>query len=137
MISEVTTSQKAIAITFDDGPNPIYTPQVMDILLAANAKATFFVVGEQVEKNPEIVKRAYAEGHEIGNHTYTHPKLSQLPREQCLEEIKRNEKMIKSLIGHNPVVFRPPFLDCHQELASILGEKGYSMIGALNLEAQD
>ncbi|KAA9015997.1 polysaccharide deacetylase family protein [Niallia endozanthoxylica] len=137
MINEVPTKQKVVAITFDDGPNPIYTPQVLDIFLKAKGKATFFVVGEQAEQNPEIVKRAFDEGHEIGNHTYTHFKLSQLRQQQCIEEIERNEQLIQSLTGQKPVVFRPPYLDYHQELTAILEEKGYSMIGALNLEARD
>ena len=64
--------EKVIALTFDDGPDEDFTPQVLDILKKYNVKATFFVVGEKVEWNPEIVKREYEEGHEIGNHTFTH-----------------------------------------------------------------
>ena len=137
MITEVSTSQKAVAITFDDGPNPIYTPQVLEIFAKAEGKATFFMIGEQMEKNPELVKEAAEQGHEIGNHTYTHPKLTELTPADCLAEIERTEQMIRELTGKKPVTFRPPYLDYNHETISVVESKGYSMIGALNLEAQD
>ncbi|MBT2657144.1 polysaccharide deacetylase family protein [Bacillus sp. ISL-18] len=137
MINEVSTSQKAVAITFDDGPNPIYTPEVLDIFAKAGGKATFFMIGEQMEKNPEIVKEVAEQGHEIGNHTFSHPKLSELSPADCLSEIERNEKIIQELTGQLPVVFRPPYLDYNNDTISILKDKGYPMIGALNMEAQD
>ncbi|WP_026564805.1 polysaccharide deacetylase family protein [Bacillus sp. UNC41MFS5] len=137
MINEVPTSHKAVAITFDDGPNPTYTPQVLEIFSEAVGKATFFMIGEQMKKYPEVVKQVAALGHEIGNHTFTHPKLSQLSNSECLEEIEQNEKLIEELTGQNPVVFRPPYLDYNQGTVSLLQQKGYPMIGALNLEAQD
>nr|WP_263324412.1 polysaccharide deacetylase family protein [Neobacillus sp. Marseille-Q6967] len=137
MISDITTSQKVVAITFDDGPNPTYTPQVLEIFSEAKGKATFFMIGEQMEKNPDVAKQVAAQGHEIGNHTYTHPKLSQLTHEECAAEIYRTERLIEDLTGRKPVVFRPPFLDYNEDIVSLLQQKGYPMIGALNLEAQD
>jgi peptidoglycan-N-acetylglucosamine deacetylase len=137
LINEVSTSEKLVAMTFDDGPNPIYTPQVLDIFLEVKGKATFFMLGEQMERYPEVLGRVMDEGHEIGNHTYTHPKLSHLNREQCEEEMKRNEKIIVDLSGKKPVVFRPPYLDYSEETVSIVQQKGYAMIGAVNLEARD
>lgn len=137
MINEVSTSEKLIAITFDDGPNTIFTPQVLDIFSEVDGKATFFMIGEQIEKCPELVKKAYELGHEIGNHTYTHPKLSQLSREDCFGEIERTKKLITELVGHKPVVFRPPYLDFNDETVSVLNQMGYPMIGALNMEAKD
>lgn len=137
MINEVPTSQNAVAITFDDGPNPIYTPQVIEIFSNAKGKATFFMIGEQMRNHPEIVKQVAVQGHEIGNHTYTHPKLSQLSSAECWEEIQETEKLIEELAGRKPVVFRPPYLDYNQETVSILQQKEYPMIGAVNLEAQD
>ncbi|MFB5193399.1 polysaccharide deacetylase family protein [Neobacillus sp. KR4-4] len=137
MINEVHTSRKAVAITFDDGPNPIYTPQVLEIFSEAAGKATFFMIGDQMKKNPEVVKQVAALGHEIGNHTFTHPKLSLLSTAECLEEIEQNEVLIKELTGRKPVVFRPPYLDYNQDTVSLLMQKGYPMIGAINLEAQD
>ncbi|TWD98844.1 peptidoglycan/xylan/chitin deacetylase (PgdA/CDA1 family) [Neobacillus bataviensis] len=137
MITEVSTTQKAVAITFDDGPNPIYTPEVLEIFEKAEGKATFFMIGEQMKDQPGIVKLAAEQGHEIGNHTYSHPKLSALTPAECLAEIESNEQIIRELTGQAPVVFRPPYLDYNQDTISIVESKGYSMIGALNLEAQD
>lgn len=137
MIQEVHTSRNLVAITFDDGPNPVYTPQVLEIFAEAEAKATFFMLGEQMDKCPELVKQAFEQGHEIGNHTYTHPKLSRISRAQCIDEIERNEQMVESLTGLRPKVFRPPYLDYSNETLSILKDRGYPMIGALNLEALD
>jgi len=137
MINEVPTSRKAVAITFDDGPNPAYTPQVLEIFSEAVGKATFFMIGEQMKKYPEVVKQVAALGHEIGNHTFTHPKLSLLSTAECLEEIEQNEKLIEELAGRKPIVFRPPYLDYNQDTVSLLELKGYPMIGALNLEAHD
>jgi peptidoglycan-N-acetylglucosamine deacetylase len=137
MINEVSTSQRAVAITFDDGPNPVYTPQVLEIFSEAQGKATFFMIGEQMRSNPEVVKQVVAAGHEIGNHTFTHPKLSQLNTAECLAEIEQTEKLIEELVGSKPVVFRPPYLDYNQDTVALLQTKRYPMIGALNLEAQD
>jgi len=137
LINEVYTSQKAVAITFDDGPNPIYTPQVLKIFAEAKGKATFFMIGEQINASPEITKAVADQGHEIGNHTYTHAKLSELNTADCLDEIERNERLIQELIGKKPRILRPPYLDYNQETISITGQKGYPLIGALNMEAHD
>jgi peptidoglycan/xylan/chitin deacetylase (PgdA/CDA1 family) len=130
-------SQKAVAITFDDGPNPIYTPQLLEIFSEAGGKATFFMIGKQISAAPALVQKVAELGHEIGNHTYTHPKLSELSQEDCLEEIERTERLIEDLIGLKPVVFRPPYLDYNEDTISVMQQKGYPMIGAVNLEAQD
>lgn len=137
MINEIPTSQRVVAITFDDGPNSVYTPQVLEIFSKAKGKATFFMIGEQMRNHPEIVKQVLDQGHEIGNHTFTHPKLSKLSIKDSLEEIEQTEKLIEEMTGRKPIVFRPPFLDYNQDTLSILQQKGYAMIGALNLEAQD
>lgn len=137
MINEIPTTQRVVAITFDDGPNPVYTPQILEIFSEAKGKATFFMIGEQMRNHPEVVKQVCDQGHEIGNHTFTHPKLSQLSIQDCLKEIEETEKLIEELAGRKPVIFRPPYLDYHQETVSLLQKKSYPMIGALNLEAQD
>ncbi|YBZ95451.1 polysaccharide deacetylase family protein [Bacillus sp. AK031] len=137
LINEIPTAKKAIAITFDDGPNSIYTQQLLDILQEANGKATFFMIGEQMEKCPDVVKEVSAQGHEIGNHTYKHPRLSALSREDCFREIEDTERLIEKLAGFKPAVFRPPYLDYNQNTVQILQQKGYPMIGALNMDAQD
>lgn len=137
IIHEVPMREKLIAITFDDGPHPIYTPQLLEIFDAVGGKATFFMVGEEMQKHRDLVKKVYDVGHEIGNHTYTHPHLSKLSMEQCLDEIERNENLVEELVGQKPVVFRPPYFDYNDEVIGILGEKGYPMIGAMNGEARD
>jgi peptidoglycan/xylan/chitin deacetylase (PgdA/CDA1 family) len=137
LINDVSTSQKVVAITFDDGPNPIYTAQVLDIFRESEGKATFFMIGEQMDQYPEMVKKVVEQGHEIGNHTYTHAKLSQLSPEECVEEIERTEKLIQELVGQKPVVFRPPYLDYNDDTILVMQQKDYPMIGALNMEAQD
>jgi peptidoglycan-N-acetylglucosamine deacetylase len=137
MINEIHTSKKVVAITFDDGPNPVYTPQVLEIFSKAKGKATFFMIGEQMRNHPEVVKLVTDQGHEIGNHTFTHPKLSQLSIHDCLNEIEETEKLIEKMAGRKPVIFRPPYFDYNQDTVSLLQKKKYPMIGALNLEAQD
>ncbi|MGD6969089.1 polysaccharide deacetylase family protein [Rossellomorea vietnamensis] len=138
MINKVRTDEKVLAVTFDDGPNAVYTPQVLEILQKANAKATFYMIGEQMERCPELVKRAAELGHEIGNHTYTHPRMTELSQEECLAEIERTESLIERLTGEKPASFRPPFLDYDHVTTAALQEKGYShFIGAVNLEARD
>nr|WP_026021840.1 polysaccharide deacetylase family protein [Bacillus timonensis] len=137
MIQGLSISKKVVAFTFDDGPHPLYTPQVLEIFKDVGGRATFFMVGEEMEKYPKLVKRVASEGHEIGNHTYSHPYLSKISDEECLGEIDRNEVLVEELIGQKPVVFRPPYFDYNDQVCRILDKKGYSMIGALNFEARD
>ncbi|WP_068615915.1 polysaccharide deacetylase family protein [Paenibacillus tuaregi] len=97
------------ALTFDDGPDPVYTPQLLDLLKKYNAKATFFVVGSNAEKNPEIVKRMYEEGHLIGIHNYIH-KTNWLMRPGTVKkQILRTDKIIHDVTGFNTHYYRPPW----------------------------
>ena len=98
-----------IAMTFDDGPSPETTPRLLDILKQRNIKATFFMIGQNAERNPAIVKRILAEGHEIGNHSWTHPQLSKLSDDRVTEEINKTQNAIKDASGYTPVVMRPPY----------------------------
>ncbi|MBM7604372.1 peptidoglycan/xylan/chitin deacetylase (PgdA/CDA1 family) [Metabacillus crassostreae] len=138
IINEIPTVEKVIAFTFDDGPDPIYTTQLLEIFHSVRGKATFFMIGEEVVKYPEIVRKVAEQGHDIGNHTFSHPNLSMLSTAKCLEEIELNEKSIEKVIRQKPVVFRPPYLDYNEDTISSISNKGYPpMIGALNLEARD
>lgn len=101
-------SQKKIALTFDDGPHPLYTPEILDILKEYNIKATFFVVGQNVELHPEIVKRAISEEHDIGNHTFTHCHVSDTSFEEITKEIQSCEETIYELCEYHVKLFRPP-----------------------------
>src|SRR5260221_6346290 len=88
-----------IAMTFDDGPSPETTPRLLDILKQRNIKATFFMISQNAERNPEILKRLFADGHEIGNHSSTHPQLAKLPDDRGTEEITRTHDAITNASG--------------------------------------
>lgn len=100
---------KKLAITFDDGPDPEYTPQVLDTLHDLKVPATFFVVGRNVENAPDLVRRIYDEGHEIGSHTFTHADLGAVDRRRVRLELNATQRAIQSITGHSTVLFRPPF----------------------------
>jgi peptidoglycan/xylan/chitin deacetylase (PgdA/CDA1 family) len=100
---------KKVALTFDDGPHPIYTPRLLDELKKRDIKATFFVTGENVENNREIVQRMYSEGHLIGNHTYSHIQLTSYNREEFCSEITRTNEVIYDITGMQVNYVRPPY----------------------------
>jgi len=108
VFSNTKTTQKVVALTFDDGPYPPYTEQVLDVLKEYHVPATFFVVGQNVEKYPELVKRIADEGHQIGNHTYHHIDLLKANRKVIAEEIDNTSKAILSAAGISPHLMRPP-----------------------------
>ena len=98
-----------IAITFDDGPSPAWTPQLLDGLKERNVKATFFLIGENAKNNPELVKREAEEGHLIGNHTYHHVEITRVPDETAQEEILMTNEVITGITGEEVSYMRPPF----------------------------
>jgi cellulose synthase/poly-beta-1,6-N-acetylglucosamine synthase-like glycosyltransferase/peptidoglycan/xylan/chitin deacetylase (PgdA/CDA1 family)/spore germination protein YaaH len=98
-----------VAITFDDGPDPRWTPKVLDILKAANVKAAFFLVGVNAERYPELVRRIVNEGHEIGNHTYYHPNLSLCWPEHIRLELNATQLLLETITGRATTFFRPPY----------------------------
>jgi len=102
-------SSNNVYLTFDDGPNPNSTPMVLDILKRNNVKATFFLLGERAKSYPAIVKRIKREGHEIGNHTYTHSDGYNINDAKILREIKDSHDTVKNITGSSPRYFRPPF----------------------------
>src|SRR5260370_521989 len=97
-----------VAITFDDGPDPRWTPKILDILKAANVKATFFIVGVNAERYPTLVRRIVDEGHEIGNHTYYHPNLPLCWPEHIRLELNAPQLLLETLTGPPTTLFRPP-----------------------------
>lgn len=97
-----------IALTFDDGPHLEQTPRLLDLLAAANAHATFFVVGERAEQYPALIRRIAAEGHELGNHTWTHSEPSQTSAAQFLDEVAQTRRLIQDLTGQDCRLMRPP-----------------------------
>jgi len=100
---------RRVALTFDDGPASPFTEQILDILRDRNVPATFFVCGKNVERVPELIRRIHAEGHTLGNHTYSHPFLYFLSRVRIAEEIDRTQEAIEKATGYLPKLFRPPY----------------------------
>ncbi|MET3978528.1 cellulose synthase/poly-beta-1,6-N-acetylglucosamine synthase-like glycosyltransferase/peptidoglycan/xylan/chitin deacetylase (PgdA/CDA1 family)/spore germination protein YaaH [Mucilaginibacter sp. UYP25] len=98
-----------VVLTFDDGPDPEFTPRILDILKKEKVPASFFVVGSMVEKNIPLLKRIYDEGYEIGNHTYLHPDISTISIERVNLELNATRKLIESVTGRSTILFRPPF----------------------------
>ena len=99
----------AVALTFDDGPDPVFTPRILDILAEFNARATFFVIGKRAEQHPAVVRAIADAGHEVGNHTYRHRPLWLLPPYQTREEIDRGAQALTAILGQPPGYFRPPW----------------------------
>lgn len=100
---------KRVALTFDDGPHKTVTKEILKVLDKYDAKATFFMLGNQVKKNKDVLKEVKKRGHEIGNHSYSHKNLTKLKPEQVLLEVKSTNAVIKSVIGEEATVFRPPY----------------------------
>lgn len=115
-----------IALTFDDGPHPVYTPKLLDGLRDRQVKATFFVVGKNIEGHEEIIERMDAEGHLIGNHTYDHVKITGLPPEKACAQIFRTSERINEITGKQTEFVRPPFgawdknLECGFQMFPVL-----------------
>jgi len=135
--------ERLIALTFDDGPDPQYTPQILDILQRRQVPATFFVVGVNAERSPRLLQRIYAEGHEIGNHTYSHLDLSTASRARLQFELNATQRIIQHDLGVSTLLFRPPYTvdsepQTPQELEAILRAQqlGYITIGA-RIDPQD
>src|SRR5437867_675323 len=118
-----------IAMTFDDGPSPTLTPKLLDLLAARHIKVTFFVIGENVAEHPEIVARAAREGHEIANHSWSHPNLGKMSQEGVRSQLQRTDDAIKSAMGKSPTLLRPPYGSItEREKRWIHDEFGYDII---------
>ena len=108
VLCEVDTSEKRVALTFDDGPNPRNTPALLRLLEAKGLNATFFVVGKRVSAFPEIAQETVAAGHELGNHTYNHYPLTLLPRGVVRRELERTTAIVAETCGIQTMFMRPP-----------------------------
>jgi peptidoglycan/xylan/chitin deacetylase (PgdA/CDA1 family) len=107
--AQVRVDQPYIAMTFDDGPSAENTPRLLEMLKQRNVKATFFLIGQNAASNPDIVRRILADGHEIGNHSWTHPQLSKLSDDRVTAEITQTQDVIKDTSGFTPSLLRPPY----------------------------
>ncbi|MEH7377647.1 polysaccharide deacetylase family protein [Neobacillus drentensis] len=130
--------RKEVVLTFDDGPDPTYTPQILDILDKNHIKGSFFIIGENALKHPELVNKMYKEGHEIGNHTFTHPDVASITPFQTRMELNANQRLFQEITGHSMTLFRPPYVanaepSTKSELEPILRaqDMGYTMVGEL------
>ncbi|MDP5274393.1 polysaccharide deacetylase family protein [Chengkuizengella axinellae] len=124
-----TDSKNEIVLTFDDGPDEKFTPQILDVLKKHNVKATFFLLGKQAEKHPQIVKRIQKEGHNIGNHTYKHSNLHIKGNKKFQEEILKTSQVLKQIVGYEPRLFRAPLGKLNGNLVESLGELNYFVVG--------
>lgn len=109
IVNHGSVEEHVIALTFDDGPHPKYTNEILDLLKEYDVKATFFVLGKLAEAYPDIIKRQWKEGHEIGNHTYSHIDTKKVTKEVLLEEYEKTQNIIFELTNNKPKLFRPPY----------------------------
>jgi cellulose synthase/poly-beta-1,6-N-acetylglucosamine synthase-like glycosyltransferase/peptidoglycan/xylan/chitin deacetylase (PgdA/CDA1 family)/spore germination protein YaaH len=137
------TDDKKVVLTFDDGPDEKYTPQMLDILKRYHVPATFFVMGLNASAHPDILKRIIDEGNEIGNHTYTHPDVSAISQEQFKIEIDATERLFESLLGRKSLLFRPPYAEDIEPVTpeqvaplALSSELGYYTVG-INIDPTD
>jgi peptidoglycan/xylan/chitin deacetylase (PgdA/CDA1 family) len=117
-----------IALTFDDGPNPGVTDRILDELQKRGAKATFFMIGERIAASPELARRVVAEGHDVANHTYTHPKLTEVPPARVEEELQKTQDIIHDVLGVQATWFRPPYLTFRRDLAPHVQRRGLRVV---------
>ncbi|KXZ40293.1 polysaccharide deacetylase family sporulation protein PdaB [Alkalithermobacter thermoalcaliphilus JW-YL-7 = DSM 7308] len=127
-IYSVETREKKVAISFDAAWGETYTKDILDILDKYNVKTTFFLVGFWVDRYPEMVKQIHERGHEIGNHSTTHPKMSLLSKEQIIKELETTSSKIEKITGKRTTLFRPPFGDYNNTLIDTASELGYYTI---------
>jgi peptidoglycan/xylan/chitin deacetylase (PgdA/CDA1 family) len=124
------STNNQIAITFDDGPLPHLTSSILEILKQHNVSATFFCIGNRVERHPEILKEVYAHGHAVGNHTFFHGKyFDLLPARKMSEELEQTDEAIMKTIGVKPRFFRPPYGVTNPNLAKAIKRGGYVTMG--------
>ena len=117
-----------LALTFDDGPHPEFTPRLLDVLAEHQLTATFFVIGELAERHPDIVRRIAAEGHELGNHTWTHSEPSQTSPRQFLDEVRRTDELLIELTGSPSRTMRPPKGELNWSKLSGLWQRAQSVV---------
>lgn len=117
-----------ICLTFDDGPAPPFTEKILDILHERHVPATFFVCGRNVERYPDLIRRIVAEGHTLGNHTYSHLFVYFKSRRRLADEIDRTQEIIEKVVGSRPEVFRPPYGARWFGLVPTLRERGMHLV---------
>ena len=107
-VARVDTDEKVVALTFDDGPDPFHTPRVLEVLDRYHVKATFFMLGRNVERHPAMAREVLARGHEIGNHSYSHARLILMSPRHVRDEIERTDQLLRGIGVTGEILFRPP-----------------------------
>ena len=135
-IDQIGGAKKKVVLSFDDGPDRRWTPRILDILKEKKVPGIFFVIGDQANRAPDLLKREYIEGHEIGNHTWTHPQFDEISRTQLKWELNLTQRLIESTLGVKSLFFRPPYgIDHQPEYAEEVAqlpypqELGYIIVG--------
>lgn len=128
IIREWPTGRKRIALTFDDGPHPDFTPKFLALLASKKVRATFFLLGPNAEKHPELVKAIAEAGHEIGNHSWSHPVLNKLTPDKIREELTKTNSTIEQAVGSRPHLMRPPYGSANKKVQEICQELGLRII---------
>ena len=119
---------RVVALTFDDGPDIRYTPLDLQILRDKNVRATFFMIGDQVEKHPELAMEAFMDGNEIGNHTYSHPDMKKLSWADTVREISKAQDVLVRVLGFRPIYFRPPRGEFDNQDLEVAKAMGYKVV---------
>ena len=133
---KIKNDSKKIALTFDDGPHPRYTPQILDILDQYDVKATFFVVGINAKYYPDTLQLITEKGHEIGNHTYTHPHVSMINTYKLKKEVENCESQIYSLVDERTKLFRPPEGMIDETVLGTIDQLDYKVV-LWNIDTRD
>ncbi|UHA74257.1 polysaccharide deacetylase family protein [Paenibacillus sp. 481] len=117
-----------VCLTLDDGPDPTYTPLVLDLLAKHNAKATFFMIGKELEKHGDTARRVRDEGHELANHTYTHPSIPTITSLEVRAEVIRTAALLEAITGKVDNLFRPPYGEYNDQNLRVLHDMGYRVV---------
>lgn len=127
VIKKVTTNQKVVALTVDDGPNSKSTPELLAVLREKNVKLTMFILGRNAEQHPELLAQAAADGHEIASHTYSHNFINRISREEFEKELDKTEKLITA-VAQKPVLLRPPGGGYNDAVVLQAQRRGYTCV---------
>lgn len=125
-----------IALTFDDAPDPRFTPYILDILKKNHIKATFFVIGDKAKRYPKLVKRMVNEGHIVGNHSFNHPNFNKISLGQFQQQIIKTGLAIQKSIGYTPLLIRPPYGEIRESQLQWLQQNGYTVVN-WNVDSND
>jgi len=127
-IKSISTTTNKIALTFDDGPSPLTTLELLTILKAKNAKATFFILGKNGETYPDLLEQIGADGHEIANHAYSHARLARLSDDDIKSEMNRTDALILNVTGQKAHLIRPPDNSYNNNVVNIAHQLGYTFV---------